>query len=64
MKSITRHGCLAFVILLSGAVFRLAPAAAEVLFKADFETGDFSQFSGKSKNIGSSAESVGVFGLR
>ena len=51
MKPITRHGCLAFVILLSGAFFRLEPAAAEILFKADFETGDFSQFSGKSKNI-------------
>jgi hypothetical protein len=51
MKLITRHGGLAFVILLLGAVFRLEPAAAEVLFKADFETGDFSQFSGKSKNI-------------
>ena len=31
--------------------FRIDPAAAEILFKADFETGDFSQFSGKSKNI-------------
>ena len=51
MKPITRHGCLAFVILLSGAFFWLEPAAAEILFKADFETGDFSQFSGKSKNI-------------
>ena len=27
------------------------PASAEMLFKADFETGDLSQFSGKSKNI-------------
>ena len=34
-----------------GWFFRLAPAAAEILFKADFETGDFSQFSGKSKNV-------------
>jgi hypothetical protein len=51
MKPITRHGCLALVILLSGAAFRLDPASAEILFKADFETGDFSQFSGKSKNI-------------
>ena len=51
MKPITQHGCLAFVILLSVAFFWLEPAAAEILFKADFETGDFSQFSGKSKNI-------------
>jgi Polysaccharide lyase len=51
MKPITRLGCLAFVILLSGACFGLEPAAAEILFKADFETGDFSQFSGLSKNI-------------
>jgi hypothetical protein len=51
MKSLTRNGCLAFVILLSLAFFWLEPAAAEILFKADFETGDFSQFSGKSKNI-------------
>jgi 2-haloacid dehalogenase len=51
MKPIFRRGCFAFVILLSGASFWLEPAAAEILFKADFETGDFSQFSGKSKNI-------------
>jgi 2-haloacid dehalogenase len=51
MKPITRHGCLALVILLSGAAFRLDPASAEILFKADFETGDLSQFGGRSKNI-------------
>ncbi len=51
MKPRTRQGCLAFVILLAVAIFWLEPAAAEILFKADFETGDFSQFSGKSKNI-------------
>jgi hypothetical protein len=51
MKSLIRHGCLVSVILLAGAVFRPDPAVAEILFKADFETGDFSQFSGKSKNI-------------
>jgi hypothetical protein len=51
MKRITRHGCLALVILLPVAFFSSGPAAAEILFKADFETGDFSQFSGKSKNI-------------
>jgi hypothetical protein len=51
MKPLTRLACWAIVILTSSALFRLEPAAAEVLFKADFETGDFSQFSGKSKNI-------------
>jgi hypothetical protein len=51
MKPITQHGCFALGLLLSAAFFWLEPAAAEVLFKADFETGDFSQFSGKSKNI-------------
>ena len=46
------QGCyLAFLLLLSDAFFWLNPAVAEVLFKADFETGDFSQFSGKSKNV-------------
>src|SRR5580704_11243333 len=51
MKPKTRWVCFAFVTLLSVAFFGLDRAAAEVLFKADFETGDFSQFSGKSKNI-------------
>src|SRR3954453_474113 len=51
MKPITRQACLAFVVLLSAAFYRPEPAAAAVLFKADFETGDLSQFSGKSKNI-------------
>ena len=51
MKALTQHGRLAFAILVAVALFRLNPAAAEILFKADFETGDFSQFSGKSKNI-------------
>src|SRR5271168_1678629 len=51
MKSIIRNGCLSFVILLSCATFWPVPAGADILFKADFETGDFSQFSGKSKNI-------------
>jgi hypothetical protein len=50
MKPTTRQGSLALVILLSGVFFWLEPAAAEILFKADFETADFSQFSGKSKN--------------
>ena len=51
MRSTARHRCLAFGILLAGPLGLLEPAAAEILFKADFETGDFSQFSGKSKNI-------------
>src|SRR6266566_7249309 len=51
MNSVTQRGCLAFVTLLSVAFFWLNPASAEILFKADFETGDLSQFSGKSKNI-------------
>jgi hypothetical protein len=45
MKPIT----LALGVLLSGMFVSLSTASAEVLFKADFETGDFSQFSGKSK---------------
>lgn len=51
MNPIIRHGCLAVVVYLSGATLWPGPAAAEVLFRADFETGDFSQFRGKSKNI-------------
>ena len=51
MKPKTQHACLALVVVLSGAFFCLNPAVAEILFKADFETGDFSQFSGKSKNL-------------
>jgi Polysaccharide lyase len=51
MKPTARLGRLASVVLLTCLVFPVIPAAAEILFKADFETGDFSQFSGKSKNI-------------
>ena len=51
MRRIIQHGGLAFVIVLSGAFSWLEPAEAEILFKADFETGDFSQFGGRSKNI-------------
>jgi hypothetical protein len=50
MKRMTRHVGLASAVLLAGACFWLDHAAGEVLFKADFETGDFSQFSGLSKN--------------
>ena len=51
MKSTARYSCLAFGILLAGPLVWPEPTAAEILFKADFETGDFSQFSGRSKNI-------------
>ncbi len=51
MKSIPWHRWLAPVLLLSALFCCLDPATAEILFKADFETGDFSQFGGKSKNI-------------
>src|SRR3984893_3560153 len=51
MEPINRTSYWAFVIVLLGAFLWSRPAAAEILFKADFETGDFSQFSGKSKNI-------------
>jgi hypothetical protein len=51
MKSETWLGRFALVLLLSGAFFWFSPAAAEILFKADFETGDLGQFTGKSKNI-------------
>src|SRR5271165_6839394 len=47
MRLIKRH-YLALLILL--AAFWPEAAAAEILFKADFETGDFRQFSGTSKN--------------
>jgi hypothetical protein len=46
MAPITRHGVWAAAVLLSGGLLWLRPAAAEVLFRADFETGDFSQFGG------------------
>lgn len=51
MRSTTRRGRLAMVVLLAGAFAWLDAATAEILFKADFETGDFGQFGGKSKNI-------------
>ena len=45
------RGWLAFALLLSGTLSWPHPASAEILFKADFETGDLTQFSGKSRNI-------------
>lgn len=51
MKSATRLGRLATVTLLSLATLGIEPATGEILFKADFETGDFSQFGGKSRAI-------------
>ncbi len=51
MRRITRFGRLALVLLLASEPFRPDPAAAEVLFKADFETGDFRQFGPLSKRV-------------
>src|SRR5438132_5466456 len=47
----TRHGLLVSLLVLAAALFGQNPAAAEILFKADFETGDLSQFGGQSKNL-------------
>jgi hypothetical protein len=49
MRPLTGHGLLAVAALMSGGLLWLRPAAAEVLFRADFETGDFSQFGGVSR---------------
>src|SRR4051812_43476964 len=49
MKPTTGRGWFVLVLLLSGALSSLRPASAEVLFKADFETGDLGQFGGTSK---------------
>jgi hypothetical protein len=46
MRPIARHSFLAVAVLLSAGLLWLSPAAAEVLFRADFETGDFGQFGG------------------
>ena len=43
-----RPGRLALAAVLSACV-PLGPAMAEILFRADFETGDFRQFSGTTK---------------
>jgi hypothetical protein len=51
MKPTPRQGRRAFVILVSVALLWPDRAAGEILFKADFETGDFSQFGGLSTNI-------------
>jgi hypothetical protein len=51
MKSDSSHKCIAAVAALACLLFPLNRLAAEILFKADFETGDFSQFGGVSKNI-------------
>ena len=45
------RGWLAFLLLLSSTLSGPNPASAEILFKADFETGDLSQFGGKSRNV-------------
>jgi hypothetical protein len=51
MTNSTKNGRLTVALLLSFSFTCLDAATAEILFKADFETGDFSQFGGKSKNI-------------
>ncbi len=50
MRSMTQHICFTFFILISAVFSWDAPAVAEILFRADFETGDFRQFRGTSKN--------------
>lgn len=49
MRSASRQVRLASVALISAAFCGAKPVAAEILFRADFETGDFSQFGGTSK---------------
>ena len=51
MNTLIRHLPPALGVLFAGVFFGLNTSSAEILFKADFETGDFSQFSGTSKNI-------------
>ena len=50
MKTLTWYRWLALVMVLPAVCFFLNPATADILFKADLETGDFSQFGGKTKN--------------
>ena len=50
MRPTTGPGWFVLVLLLSGAPDPPSRASAEILFKADFETGDLRQFGGKSKN--------------
>jgi hypothetical protein len=51
MKSMHQFARAAIVILLVAEALVMGQARAEILFKADFETGDFRQFSGTSKNV-------------
>src|SRR5262249_53542204 len=51
MNPIFRHTGLVLLVLLSGGLPRPDPAGAEILFKADFETGDFRQFGAMSRNV-------------
>jgi hypothetical protein len=51
MKPITRARRFGMAAAMLAVCLCLQPALAEILFKADFETGDFSQFGGLSKNI-------------
>ncbi len=51
INHLLRRLALTSLALLSAAALNPGPARADVLFKADFKTGDFSQFAGKSRNI-------------
>ena len=51
MRFMFRHGSLRCATLISVTALWLPPVAAEVLFRADFETGDFRQFGQLSKKV-------------
>jgi hypothetical protein len=51
MRLMISHGSLRCVTLISITALWLQPVAAEVLFRADFETGDFRQFGPLSKKV-------------
>ncbi len=51
MMSAKPASYLRLFVSMSVLLFCLEPGRAEILFKADFETGDFRQFGGLSKNI-------------
>ncbi len=46
MGRTTRRNGLAVILLVPCSLIGFEPVAADILFKADFETGDFSQFGG------------------
>jgi Polysaccharide lyase len=51
MRFMFRHGSLRCATLISVTALWLQPVSAEVLFRADFETGDFHQFGQLSKRV-------------